>query len=139
MNGNIKFYVSSMGILSYAKAFREIVTESKEIPVVNPNGTVISYEIQNTTFRRTFPVHSLVVSVDHGVVKSLSWDNLCRWCPTQRCGPDELREGTPIQVQQSHHPARRVGNNCYEDDTQCKSIDGTSDGSEDCQFRVSLE
>lgn len=87
--------VSSMGVLSYQRAFRQVISNSS-----------------SNIFSVTFPVMMVIINVDRGTVKSVVWDDTCEWCDGTQCRPNTYNYSPDSVIS-------REGMNCYVEDDSC--------------------
>lgn len=98
-NDAVTISVESMGIMSFQKLYRQPTS--------------------NVTQALTFPLLMAVIYVDNGDVKSILWDDTCKWCDSNHCLSSTYDfEGN---IEQSHSD----GKSCFIPDTQCKLTTGS--------------
>ena len=90
--------VSSLGVLSYQRAYRQVVNSTSSTTT--------------TTTSVTFPLQMAIVHVENGEVQSVVWDNSCAWCGAARCAHNTFDYASSAVVPSD-------GKNCFVSDDSC--------------------
>jgi len=89
--------VSSMGVTSYQHVYRMV------------SGAV----------QRTFPLFLVTITVDKGKVISITWDDTCKWCDSNKCA-------TGMYDFSGNQVTATGSKSCFVEDTTCGFVDATT-------------